>query len=478
MGYFQSYQEAGLALNSPGMCKITINCFLENHILQYCITNIMQEMHVGLDDTDSTKGMCTTFLAYIITERLLKNRVKFLEYPKLVRLNPNVPWKTRGNGAVALHFATDDVERVRQHITEMVLLYSDLQNGANPGVVFLEGDNITAHMKRFSQDALHKIVKISDAQSIIKQAGGDTLSLGTGMGIIGATAAIAYDFRDSTVEIITYRRDTNLGTQRHIDPDSVRMMQEKTFPYTFNSYDDDSGHVLIAPRGPDPVFYGIRGEYPNILHRASSMIIHKERLRGHMIFRTNQGTGDHLQHIIKSDAMEPHTSGCVQGVVSSEPQIIPGGHMCFNIHSKGISIPCWTYKPTKLPQKLSGLICGDHLIVGGGVRAESVDHSRSINIENVHVQRLAPHITYRNPRCERCNKSMKSKGRGQHFWCIRCGDKAEHRQQVFIPRKISEGEYSAVMTAHRHLTRPPQRHNKINRITFEPNTNWVAVYEY
>ena len=25
-----------------------------------------------------------------------------VDYPRLVRLNPNVPWKTRGNGAVAL----------------------------------------------------------------------------------------------------------------------------------------------------------------------------------------------------------------------------------------------------------------------------------------------------------------------------------------------------------------------------------------
>ena len=36
-------------------------------------------------------------------------------------------------------------------------------------------------------------------------------------------------------------------------------MQEKTFPYTFNSFDTKKGRVLIAPHGPDPVFYGAEG---------------------------------------------------------------------------------------------------------------------------------------------------------------------------------------------------------------------------
>jgi len=467
MGYFQSYQEAGLALNSPGMRKITINRFLENHILQYCITNIMQEMHVGLDDTDSTKGMCTTFLAYIITERLLKDRVKFLEYPKLVRLNPNVPWKTRGNGAVALHFATDDVERVRQHITEMVLLYSDLQNGANPGVVFLEGDNITSHMKRFSQDALHKIVKISDAQSIIKQAGGDTLSLGTGMGIIGATAAIAYDFRDSTVEIITYRRDANLGTQRHIDPDSVRMMQEKTFPYTFNSYDDDSGHVLIAPRGPDPVFYGIRGENVDSLLLASKMIKTEERLNGFMIFKSNQGTGDHLKNNLKQENFKPYSSGKLMGIVSSTPVIKKGGHVFFKLNSNNFETNCAVYKPTGMTSVASKLIKGDNILVGGGVRKASKLYPRTLNLEFIKILHLEKKLIPSNPFCKDCQKNMKSKGKNQGFQCVVCGKKSKNKIILEQKRDLRKKSYLPVISAHRHLTRPAQRIGMKNNTQFE-----------
>ena len=56
-------------------------------------------MNIGFDDTDSPKGMCTTYLAYKMVDLLHKERVEFLDFPRLIRFNPNIPWKTRGNGA-------------------------------------------------------------------------------------------------------------------------------------------------------------------------------------------------------------------------------------------------------------------------------------------------------------------------------------------------------------------------------------------
>ncbi|MGH9987928.1 MAG: tRNA(Ile)(2)-agmatinylcytidine synthase, partial [Nitrososphaeraceae archaeon] len=64
-------------------------------------------VHIGLDDTDSTRGKCTTHAAYRITDYLLNHKIsEFVDYPLLIRLNPNIPWKTRGNGAVCLRFRT------------------------------------------------------------------------------------------------------------------------------------------------------------------------------------------------------------------------------------------------------------------------------------------------------------------------------------------------------------------------------------
>ena len=64
---------------------------------------------VGIDDTDSPRGLCTTYLAYRIAVDLRPD-VEVLCYPRLVRLNPNVPFKTRGNAAVCLKIEAADPE--------------------------------------------------------------------------------------------------------------------------------------------------------------------------------------------------------------------------------------------------------------------------------------------------------------------------------------------------------------------------------
>ena len=59
-------------------------------------------LHIGIDDTDSLDGGCTTWLITEIISEL--SDLDLIAPPRLVRLNPNVPWKTRGNGALALVF--------------------------------------------------------------------------------------------------------------------------------------------------------------------------------------------------------------------------------------------------------------------------------------------------------------------------------------------------------------------------------------
>ncbi|MDH5495599.1 MAG: DNA-binding protein, partial [Candidatus Bathyarchaeota archaeon] len=62
----------------------------------------MVVLHIGFDDTDSPRGGCTTYIAALLVEKLQKLGATFNDYPNLIRLNPNVPWKTRGNGALCL----------------------------------------------------------------------------------------------------------------------------------------------------------------------------------------------------------------------------------------------------------------------------------------------------------------------------------------------------------------------------------------
>ena len=125
-------------------------------------------LHIGFDDTDSRKGMCTTFLAYKIVEYLKKEKVKFLDYPYLIRFNPNVPWKTRGNGAVALKIKTEKPQLVKKNIVKYIKKYSAIKDGANPGLVFYEHREIPENFSKFGQMALHRLVSRNEAKKFVK----------------------------------------------------------------------------------------------------------------------------------------------------------------------------------------------------------------------------------------------------------------------------------------------------------------------
>ncbi|MGI0004006.1 MAG: TiaS agmantine-binding domain-containing protein, partial [Candidatus Nitrosotenuis sp.] len=210
-------------------------------------------LNIGFDDTDSPKGMCTTYLAYKLVDSLRKENVKFLDYPRLVRFNPNIPWKTRGNGAVSLRVETRTPAKIKKKIIKFVTKFSDLRNGANPGVVFFENDAIPPQFSEFSKNALWKLISRSDAKKFISENNLESFHIGNGQGLVGAIGAIGYRFDDHTFELLSYRKRSQFGKKRKIVGSSVQKMQEETYPHTFNSYDSKKGRVLFAPHGPDPV---------------------------------------------------------------------------------------------------------------------------------------------------------------------------------------------------------------------------------
>ena len=89
-------------------------------------------MFCGIDDTDSKFGMCTTYIAAKMIRDL---KLKLIGFPKLIRLNPNIPFKTRGNGAVSFEFTDAGmIEEITQYVFEKSHFGKE---GTNPGVVFL-----------------------------------------------------------------------------------------------------------------------------------------------------------------------------------------------------------------------------------------------------------------------------------------------------------------------------------------------------
>jgi|TARA_B110000014_G_scaffold233885_1_gene197461 tRNA(Ile2)-agmatinylcytidine synthase len=434
-------------------------------------------IHIGFDDTDSPKGMCTTYLAYRLINLLKKENVDFLDFPNLIRFNPNIPWKTRGNGAVAIKISTKKPEKIKKMVRQLVNRYADTKNGANPGVVFFEQEKIPKHFGQFSTKALWKLIKRNDAKIFIKKNNIESFYLGNGQGLVGAIGAISYQFSDNTFELLSYRNKSKFGLKRNIDKKLVKEMQQKTFPYTFNSYDHEKEKILISPNGPDPVFFGVRGENPSILISAAESIKPQEKLDGYLIFKSNQGTGDHLKNKIDVHNFEPYTSGTIQGTVESPPIVLRGGHLFFSINSKNKNINCCIYKPTKITHVAKNLIKGDKILIGGGVRKASKNFDRVFNIEFLKPLHLEKNVTYRNPLCKSCNKRMKSKGVNQGFQCRKCGKKSKNKTVIIIPRTISKKMYVPSVSAHRHLTKPIQRFNKTNQKNhFNKKIQWHSKF--
>ena len=434
-------------------------------------------IHIGIDDTDSPKGMCTTFLAYKIVKFLEKNKVQFVDYPSLIRFNPNIPWKTRGNGAVRLSIKTNNPKKIKNKITKFVDDYSETKNGANPGLVFYENEIVTPSFHKFSELALWKLISREKAKQFILENKIDSFYLGNGQGLVGAIGAIGYKFSDHTFELLSYRKKSQFGKKRIIAKDSVKNMQSVTFPETFNSYDIESDRALITPHGPDPVFYGIRGENAESVVTASKIVKANEKLDGYMIFKSNQGTSDHLKNELDVNDLRPYTSGFLVGEVCSNPVMTQGGHVFFSIRVKGKKIKCGIYKPTKITTIAQNLILNDKIRIGGGIRKASKNHERIVNVEFLDVIELAKDIQVSNPSCKKCSKKMKSKGSKQGFECTKCGNRSYVKSTSEIPRKIQCKLYLPVMSAHRHLTRPYQRIKKRNRQTrFDTSTPWFCVY--
>ena len=434
-------------------------------------------LHIGIDDTDSPKGMCTTFLSYKIVKFLEKQKIEFVDYPSLIRFNPNIPWKTRGNGAVRLTIKTRNPNKIKKEIIQFITNYSDTKNGANPGLVFFQNESIPPSFHKFSRLALWKLISRKPAKEFVTNNKIDSFYLGNGQGLVGAIGAIGYKFSDHTFELLCYRKKSQFGKKRIINKHSVKKMHSITFPETYNSFDNENDRVLITPHGPDPVFYGIRGESVKSVVLASTMVDTDEKLDGYMVFKSNQGTADHLKNELQVNDLKPYTSGFLVGEVCSKPVTEQGGHVFFSIQVGDRKIRCGVYKQTKITKIAQDLIPGDKIRLGGGIRKASKNYERVHNVEFLDVIKLEKNILLTNPTCKTCNKKMKSKGNRQGFECFRCGNKSFSKSSLEIPRKIQCKLYLPVISAHRHLTRPYQRLKKRNKFEiFDTSLEWLNIF--
>jgi len=427
-------------------------------------------MHIGLDDTDSTKGGCTTYLAAILVEKLGKFNVQFKDYPALIRLNPNVPWKTRGNGALCLRFTypPEFETQIRTTATKLWEEHSAIkESGTDPGIVFYKNVEIPVELRAFAKKTETTIVTLKEAMAIIKKLGAEAAGFNTCRGIIGALAAIGETLDgDYTYELIAYRTSENLGTKRRVDEASIFEMDKLTLPYTFNNVDSEKSRVIITPRGPDPILFGIRGESAEVVKKAFEIVKPLEPVERWMIFRSNQGTDAHLKPIKALSDLESYSSIIVKGAVSQNPKVVPLRHVIFSIKDDSAEVDCAAYEPTGDLRKIAReLVVGDSVEVYGAVHKVTATKPLTINLEKINIIKLMPQIIFENPLCNNCGKRLKSMGKNQGFRCEKCSTKYVYLKKtpLALTRPIKECLYFTSTRSQRHLTKPFSRYGQEKR---------------
>ena len=415
-------------------------------------------MIIGIDDTDSrTEGGCTTYLAAVLIEKLQEYGT-FADYPLLIRLNPNIKYKTRGNGAIALKIEIDDsrLDAAKKIVLDEVADQSKLSDeNTNPGVVFLNGasERMRDDLKSFAGRAIQDILRIDDAKRLIKTHKIDSHEFKNGRGLIGALAAAGIALNgipDHTFELIAYREPgrASAGIPRDVDADSIREADLQTYPRTWDTVDIANDTVVCVPHGNDPVLFGIRGEVDGVLDAFNC--IRSEPAERAVIFRTNQGTDMHLMRAgLSIDQVKDGCSYILDGTVCDPPRTIHGGHVIFKIADKsGKTIDCAAFEPTKnFRDTVRKLIAGDIVVVCGSVSNETV------HLEKIKIEHLAAGYNVTNPVCA-CGRRMKSAGVGQGYRCKQCGSTSSAPDRAPVERDLNTGWYEVPPCARRHIAKP------------------------
>ena len=418
---------------------------------------------VGLDDTDSPFGMCTTYLAAKIIESLW-GKVVFTDYPILVRLNPNIPMKTRGNGSVLISFKVDAnrFREVMEIIRDKIISYSHTffnQTNSSLTIHLNESLYVDPIFKKIYWSAVRDIItpkrvlrevkNVKTGYVIIETINGKT------RGVVGSTAAIGVELKDYTYELIAYRKKENMGKTRKIDLETVRNMDKQYNEYTFNNI--DGNRLLISPTGPDPVLFGIRGDLPDKLLEAVKLLKHEE-IDMWIIFRSNQGTAVHIINVDGLEKARPYQT--IRTVLKVEKTIREGSKTSIvGVQNNWRGI-IHLYKPHGYLRNLVGyLLRGDLIEVVGNVISRG-SNTVELNLEELKILNLVPIEIKKSPLCPECGSRMKKKS-ADEYKCKRCGFRIHYEGKLTILkiRDLPEigKRYLPPPKAHRHLTLPQKR---------------------
>ncbi|MEM2006416.1 MAG: tRNA(Ile)(2)-agmatinylcytidine synthase [Sulfolobales archaeon] len=419
------------------------------------------KISIGIDSVDSQYGGCTTHVLYRIFKRLVDKRYikSIVDYPYLVRLNPSIPYKTRGNGAVAINLelrVSESLNALIDEVANVVVEYiNDVQGELSRACVAIVPYELSEHFNEIYVKALTDFVHLDYVSNFIKPIRDEViLPFGLNKGCVGALAALGWDKSTCSYELLIYRSVFDKEKSREVVDSRVLAELDSLEEYgTFCNYDYESGRAVSVPRGPDPVLLGIRGLDPDKLVKALSFLRLSEAVEGWFIFKTNQATGAHMVPRTSLE-LKPFRTGCLTGVVNYV-SIYPGGDVVLSLTDGLGKIDAAVFKESGLTRYARKLIAGDVVKVCGSVKLW--DNLRPVlHVEFLEIIDLADKYLRLNPRCPKCGARMKSSGRNKGYKCLKCGFKASDlRSEILkLRRDIDIGVYLPTCRSVKHLSIP------------------------
>ena len=387
---------------------------------------------IGLDDTDERESGCTTDDFNNLLSHLCSSGFAIHD-PRLVRLWPFAPRRTRGNAALSATIKTTEISRLESCLDSwFTSRFEEIQPGnelhsAQPVLVLTHSQLPESMYWETVTQFVDLDTRIGQLEPIEHRVWSTPAGRG---GIIGASAAVAWrGTHDFTWECTAWRHTQG---ERIVPPQLVHEMSNR-FPSTFLNRDPNANRSLIAPRTPCPVLYGIRGESRQGVIEAHEFLQKNgaEICTASRAFRSNQATDDHLGPVMK---------GRVKTV-----RVLQGGHaeiecdqqlLCF---AQGGDV-------NRLSQQLQ---TGDEIEWLGLSDSDGKIHLERLRLVNGERNKVRPICP--------CGTRYKSKGRNQRLSCPSCG--SGHPDE-WVCERINSDWKEPPASHRRHLAKPLTRRGK------------------
>ncbi len=403
---------------------------------------------VAIDDTDSRDGMCTTYLAARLADRLA-GAGAVVERRLLVRCTPAVAAKTRGNAACAVHTDADPT-LARRAARDLIEAHAATGDRTSPGLVVAPDapETVPRGVRAFARRGVRGHHTLDDALATAAAAGYAHDGWAGGRGRIGALVAVGWPAvgEDRTHERLVYRPRERWGTERRVDEAGVFAAAGDAYPAAWDTVDRAAEEAVCVPATPGPVLFGIRGDGPEVVERVAAQVDHEPAERA-ATFVTNQGTDAHLRRAALAAVREGRAYR-VDATVAADPETRAGGHVHLVLRDGAAELPAVAFEPTKrFRDRVRALRAGDRVTVCGEVGRGTVKLEKFAVRSLVETERVVP-------ACPDCGRSMSSAGADAGYRCRDCGTAADGKRERRVERALEEGWYEVPPRARRHVAKP------------------------